>query len=330
MNANLRVASLLCIHGLTLALPRLGLAQDSLLLAPDRAGPIRVGMSVSEIQKLLGQDRVLLIDWKREGHFDPALAITLPGADVSPAIIAPVREWPCPGYSVQGLQILDPRFRTAQGVGVGSTLGQLRRQYSLRLSEEEGPHAWVESIRTNFGLEDGSGRDDVRVRSVWLPGPGPDVIRRERCPTRGVSVSGHARDRLTWPQQLVRLRLSNGNVLEGRVDPEHPNSAALLLRTPARVVPYELIDSIWFRRTAIRNGAVIGGTVLGVAGLVRFGHLCFTGAGCLIAESENTTAAKWRAVSVMTLASAGAGTLLGAIVGVLVPRWDLFYARMSP
>jgi hypothetical protein len=132
------------------------------------------------------------------------------------------------------------------------------------------------------------------------------------------------------PQQHVRLRLRDGNRLEGQVDPQHPNSATLILREPARAVPYELIDSVWVRRTAIRNGAMIGGTVLGVAGFGRFVHLCFTGAGCLVAGSQNTTAAKWRAVSVMTLASVGAGTLLGAIVGVLVPRWELSYARMSP
>ena len=184
MNATL-LASLLCIHAVALVMPRPALTQDSLVLAPDRAGRIRVGMSVSEVQKLLGRDRVQLIDWNREGHFDPALAITLPGADLSPAIIAPVREWPCVEYSIQGLQILDPRFRTAKGVGVGSTLGELRQHYVLRLSEEEGAHAWVEAIRTNFGLENGSGRDDVRVTRVWLPGPSPAVIRRERCPSRG-------------------------------------------------------------------------------------------------------------------------------------------------
>jgi hypothetical protein len=135
---------------------------------------------------------------------------------------------------------------------------------------------------------------------------------------------------LIQSQQHVRLRLRDGNSIAGQVDPQHPNSASLILRAPTREVPYELIDSVWVRRTAVRKGAIIGGTLLGVAGFVRFAHLCFTGAGCLATGSENTTAAKWRAVSVMTLASAGTGTVLGAIIGVLVPRWELSYARMSP
>ena len=132
------------------------------------------------------------------------------------------------------------------------------------------------------------------------------------------------------PQQHVRLRLRDGNRLEGQVDRSTRFSASLILRAPARAVPYELVDSVWVRRTAIRNGAMIGGAVLGVAGFGRFAHLCFTGAGCLVTGSHNTTAAKWRAVSVMTLASVGTGTLLGAIVGVLVPRWELSYARTPP
>jgi hypothetical protein len=185
MSTSWRVVSILWINVALFATVPRALAQDSHLLTSDRAGSIRVGMSVSEVQKLLGRDHVQLIDWNREGHFDPALAIALPGASVSPAIIAPVREWPCPAeYTVQGLFILDPRFQTAQGVGVGSTLGKLREYYSLRLSQEEGAHAWVESIRTHFRLENASGRDDVRVTGVWLPGPGPDVVRRERCPRR--------------------------------------------------------------------------------------------------------------------------------------------------
>ena len=186
MNASQRSWALLCVCAALM--PRLSVAQsrDSLGLAPDAAGRIRVGMKVSDVQKLLGRDGIQLIDWNREGHFDPALSIALPGAPVSPAIIAPVREWPCPAeYSIQGLLILDPRFRTPQGLGVGSILGKLREHYALRLSEEEGAHAWVESIRTNFRLENGSGRDDVRVTGVWLPGPGPAVIRRERCPASG-------------------------------------------------------------------------------------------------------------------------------------------------
>ena len=184
MNVTYRVWTALSVCAALSARPSLAQVPDSLQLTSDAAGRIRVGMSVAEVQRILGRDRIQLFDRNREGHFDPALAMAIPGAAVSPAIVAPVREWPCPAeYSIQGLLILDPRFRTPQGVGVGSTLGKLREHYAIRLSQEEGPHAWVEAIRTNFQLENGSGRDDVRVTGIWLPGPSPDVIRRDRCPT---------------------------------------------------------------------------------------------------------------------------------------------------
>jgi hypothetical protein len=132
------------------------------------------------------------------------------------------------------------------------------------------------------------------------------------------------------PQQHVRLRLSDGNRHEGRVDPTQPDSATLLLRMPTRRLPYERIDSIWVRGRAIRKSATIGGAVLGTAGLVRFWSLCFTGAGCFESGSRPSMAAKMGVVGVSTFASAGVGALLGAVVGVMVPRWKLSYARMSP
>jgi hypothetical protein len=152
------------------------------IIRPDAAGDIRIGMSVDEVRGLVGAERVTLFDLAREGQVDPAVRISVPGATVTTAIVAPVREHPCPaGYQLQGLRILDPRYRTPEGIGVGSTLGEARRHYDVRLSQEEGPHAWVESIRANFALPDGSGADSLRILSVWLPG-NVDAPGARRCP----------------------------------------------------------------------------------------------------------------------------------------------------
>jgi hypothetical protein len=154
------------------------------LLSMGKAGPIEVGMRVDDLYRAVGRNRVRLVDLFREGMFDPALEIRWSGASGPPSIVAPFREWPCLVASVQGIFVHDAKFRTAEGIGVGSTLGQLRHNFEVRLSNEAGPHAWVERIRMNFRLESDSGSDAVRIQSIWIPGD-PAAIRKARCPERG-------------------------------------------------------------------------------------------------------------------------------------------------
>ena len=125
-----------------------------------------------------------MVDLYREGMFQPALEIQLQGAMTQPAIIMPVREWPCIAWSVQGLDVRDPRFRTEEGIGVGSTLAEVSKAYAVTVSNEEGPHAWAESMRMSFRLDDASLTPSAKVTSVWLPGD-PVAIRKARCPDRG-------------------------------------------------------------------------------------------------------------------------------------------------
>jgi hypothetical protein len=159
-------------------------AKPDVLLSAGKAGPVEVGMRVDDLYKAVGRHRVRLVDLFREGTFDPALEIRLSGDTTPPSIVAPFSEWPCFVPAVRGIFVHDARFRTAEGIGVGSTLGQLRRRYEVKLSDEEGPHAWVESLRMNFRLENGSRSDAVRIQSIWIPGD-PAAIRKSRCPERG-------------------------------------------------------------------------------------------------------------------------------------------------
>src|SRR5262245_26500285 len=163
---------------------------DSLRLGPGRAGRFVVGMTVDEVYRLVGRENVRLIDRARgngetsESGFSPAIEITLPGGP-SPSLVAPIDTWPCPIFSLTGIEVFDPRFRTNAGIGVGSRLGELRRKHATRLSEEEGPHAWVEELYLNFRLENRSRAESVRVTSVWIPARDPAAIRAARCPQLG-------------------------------------------------------------------------------------------------------------------------------------------------
>ena len=155
------------------------------LLTPGKAGVIEVGLAVDDLYGIVGRENTRLVDLFSEGMFQPALEVNIPGAATVPSLVLPVREWPCAIFSVQGIEVRDPRFRTWDGIGVGSTLGQLQRVYSARLGSAEVPYAWIETLRMTFQLDNDSGAPDVRIRKVWLPGD-PVAIRKARCPERGL------------------------------------------------------------------------------------------------------------------------------------------------
>ena len=180
-------AKAFCIAMLVLLTAQLrptGQPSPEFQLAPGKAGRLEVGLPVDEVYRIVGRERARLIDLYREGMFDPALEIRLEGAAVQPAITVPVREWPCIAWSVQGLIVRDPRFRTAEGIGVGSTLAEVAKAYKVTVSNTEGPHAWAEAVRMAFRLDDASLAPTARVNSVWLPGD-PAAVRKARCPERG-------------------------------------------------------------------------------------------------------------------------------------------------
>jgi len=161
---------------------------DDYVLASGRAGRIELGTSADEIYRFFGRDHVRLVDLFKEGMFSPALEITLPGSAVAPAIVVDIREWPCDEFSVWGIDVRDRRFRTSDGFGVGSTAGDLRRSYSLQITEAEGAHAAViDSLKMSFALTREGPIEQQQVRSVWI-WPDPVAVRKRRCPRRDESA----------------------------------------------------------------------------------------------------------------------------------------------
>ena len=153
------------------------------LLSEGKAGRIELGMSVDEVLLQVGRDRVRLVDLVKEGLFSPAIEVEIAGGSQVPAIVADIREWPCAGFAVWGIAVHDPRFRTVDGLGVGSTVGQLRKAHSIQLSHEEGVWAIVPDLKMSFGLDSTRGTDTVRVTHVWI-WPDPTTVRKRRCPNR--------------------------------------------------------------------------------------------------------------------------------------------------
>ena len=173
----------LCAFGVSVGLLAAQPAPQSeeFLLTPGKAWRVDVGVPVDELYDLVGRDNTRLVDLYYEGMFSPALEIRLPGSPGMVALVVPIREWPCRTFSVQGIEVRDPRFRTREGVGVGSTLGEVQKYYRVTLSNEEGYNAHAAAIRMTFRLESATRTGAARVRSVWIYAD-PGEIRQARCP----------------------------------------------------------------------------------------------------------------------------------------------------
>ena len=149
------------------------------VLEAHRAGIVSVGENVDVLYRAVNR-QAELIDLKAEGDFTPLLKLTIDGRrDALRAYIAASDRV----LIVRGIDVRDPRFRTAAGIHIGSTLGELRKAYGLldKIGGEGTVGARVESLSMTFDLSGdvyGNDRyrakdlsdvpDDVPIAGIWL------------------------------------------------------------------------------------------------------------------------------------------------------------------
>jgi hypothetical protein len=110
----------------------------------------------------------------------------MPGSKNKPTLLIEIREAPCPIFSAWRIVVHDPRFRTREGLGVGSTLGEVRRHYTLQVVQGEGAFAAVvPSANLAFMLDAvDKPRDASTVNSVLVT-MSPQEVQKRRCPELG-------------------------------------------------------------------------------------------------------------------------------------------------
>lgn len=144
---------MLVFLSLPLAAANSGTKEDS-LLSPGQAGQLKLGMSIDEVYGRYGRGNTRLLDLYPEGMFNPALAVYLDKTRRGrPGLVAEIG-WK-DNWIVSRLFVYDPRFKTKEGIGVGSSLGELRKFYPVKeiVWIEGDVVAVVDKFNISFGLD---------------------------------------------------------------------------------------------------------------------------------------------------------------------------------
>lgn len=173
--------SLLCF-ALVSCLASTTAAQDaSIQVTRDRAGVLALGMTRDSVLRLVDHARVMDLMNCTEQGCQPVLGI-LRGTNVeTPALLARLREGPCGTWHIESMEVLDPAFRTREGVGVGISRAELQRAYATTESAQERGELNVSTLGLRFRIARATRDGEARVEAIILRDPSTIRPAPPRC-----------------------------------------------------------------------------------------------------------------------------------------------------
>ena len=141
-----------------------------------RVGLVELGTAAQKVYDAFPAERRDLVDLGYEGMLSPALLLRFPGTKQRDGVVAELDGGR--GLIVWRIEIRDPAFKTSKGIGVGSTVRELRGAYRLDsvVSGEGSVAIRVEELSASFVL-DQSGPGGGQLSQLRLPSAVPDSTK---------------------------------------------------------------------------------------------------------------------------------------------------------
>jgi hypothetical protein len=153
---------------------------DDLLLGPNHAGKLTVGMPESAIYKAWAPELTRKTVTYPEGIETPAVEIFLRKDRKTPSLVVILN-----AGTIYGIQVQDSRFKTAEGIGVGSSIADLRKtKLHFELNREEGEKLICAELGMGFFVKIDSDTDSrlsgheadplafippgVKIEGIWI------------------------------------------------------------------------------------------------------------------------------------------------------------------